>query len=63
MITKNTNKVINQIKATYPGFLHYIYRKATSIKGPKAGFTNIALSINLQSAILLQTRPTLGSTE
>ena len=40
-----------RIEETYPGYLHYLFRKATKLRGPKAGFGELAVVMNETSHI------------
>ena len=52
-------KYVDEIESSHPGYLHYLYRAATHVNGPKAGFAELALAMNMKSATPLEVRPTL----
>lgn len=37
---------VQQIEVSFPGYLHYLFRHEIKIKGPKAGFGEITLTMN-----------------
>ena len=62
IVTNNYKAKINyvtQIETAHPGYIHYLYRKATHIRGPKAGFAEIALQMVMNSAVSSEIRPSL----
>ena len=47
------------IEKTYRGYLHSLYRKATKLQGPKAGFGELAESMKKMSRIPSELRQEL----
>ena len=43
---KGNVKYVDKIESYHPGYLHYLYRQATKVKGPKAGFAELAFVMN-----------------
>ncbi len=43
--------ICKKIEDTHPGYLHYLYRQATKVKGPKAGFAELAHVMNEKSQV------------
>ena len=39
-------KYVDQIENNYPGYLHTIFRKAINLRGPKASFSQLSLTMN-----------------
>ena len=56
---KQKIKYVTKIETAHPGYIHYLYRKATHIRGPKAGFAEIALQMAMNSAVPSEIRPSL----
>ena len=44
-------KYVVTIEEKHPGYLHYLYRKAIKLKGPKASFLQLSVAINEMSEV------------
>ena len=52
-------KYVDIIEERHPGYLHYLYRKAIKLKGPKASFLQLSVAMNNISNITSETRTPL----
>ena len=45
------SKYTDQVEENSPGYLHYLFRHAIKVKGPKAGFAELAHSMEEKSKV------------
>lgn len=53
-------KYVKQIEDDYNGYLHYLFRQAVKVKGPKAGANEITFIMNQKISIPSNSWPNLN---
>ena len=53
---KLIGKYTDQVEENSPGYLHYLFRHAINVKGPKAGFAELAHSMEEKSKVPSESR-------